>query len=55
MIAGIQNDRMGRWLTRQQMDESSKHALLDWGPDGLYLISSEGDGTVRRYSVKPPD
>ena len=48
-------DRAGRWLARQQMDESSKHALLDWGPDGLYLISSEGDGTVRRYSVKPPD
>ena len=48
-------DRMGRWLARQQMDESARHALLDWGPDGLYLISSEGDGTIRRYSVKPPN
>ncbi len=48
-------DRAGRWLARQQMDETAGHALLDWGPDGLYLISSEGDGTVRRYSVKHPD
>jgi len=47
-------DRAGRWLARQPMGEEAALGLLDWGPDGLYLLSAEGDGTVRRYRVESP-
>lgn len=47
-------DRDGRWLARQPIGEEAALGLLDWGPDGLYLLSAEGDGTVRRYRVESP-
>ncbi len=46
-------DRTGRWLARQPLAITCPRALLDWGPDGLYLINLEGDAAVYRFAFEP--
>lgn len=47
-------DATGRWLARHPLGIDYPHALLDWGPAGLYILNPEGDATVRRFEVVPP-
>ena len=47
-------DATGRWLARHSLGIDFPHALLDWGPSGLYILNPEGDATVRRFEVVPP-
>ncbi|MFC1499649.1 6-bladed beta-propeller [Candidatus Zixiibacteriota bacterium] len=47
-------DSDGRWLARHPLGIDYPHALLDWGPAGLYILNPEGDATVRRFEVVPP-
>jgi len=48
-------DATGRWLARHPLGIDYPHALLDWGPAGLYILNPEGDAAVYRYEVVPPD
>lgn len=45
-------DTAGRWLARQLMGSEVQMALLEWGPDGLYILNQAGDATVRRYRIR---
>ena len=47
-------DAGGRWLARHPLGIDYPHALLDWGPDGLYILNPEGDATIHLFEVVPP-
>jgi len=46
--------RDGRWLARQPLDFPATHAVLDWCPDGLYLLNHAEDAAVYRFDFRPP-
>jgi hypothetical protein len=48
-------DSTGRWLARHPTGADFQAAFLDWWPDGLYVSNPEGDATVRRFEVVPPE
>ncbi|MCK4772333.1 MAG: 6-bladed beta-propeller [Candidatus Latescibacteria bacterium] len=47
-------DATGRWLARHPLGPEYPMALLDWGPDGLYILNPYGDAAVHRFEVVPP-
>lgn len=47
-------DESGRWLARHPLGTDYPLALLDWGPDGLYVLNPYGDATIHRFEVVPP-
>ena len=52
--ASTNRDADGRWLSRHPLGTEFPHALLDWGPAGLYILNPDGDAVIYRYEVVPP-
>lgn len=48
-------DADGRWLARQPLEIPCPHALLDWGPGGLYLLNPQEDAIVYRFEFTPQE
>ena len=46
-------DADGLWLARQPLDIPCPHALLDWGPEGLYLLNPQEDAIIYRFDFAP--
>jgi len=44
-------DAEGRWLVRHTLGPDYSTPLVDWWEDGLYVINSYGDATVRRLEL----
>jgi hypothetical protein len=47
-------DATGRWLARHPLGVDFPHAMLDWGPAGLYILNPAGNAAVYRFELVPP-